>query len=122
MKRAPAATTYSANRPDSTLVLVRDRWLGLFNSPLMAAPGHAMIGDAFRRATETILSAGHGTLPIWETAGTGLLRQVFVEWVLDGGDTQPASTMLVSEWDSVRFSRDEHLAYKTDTRRNWRIP
>jgi len=50
-----------------------------------------------------------------------LLRQVFVEWVLEDHDAATASTMLISEWDSVRFAREENLAYKQDARRNWRL-
>src|SRR6185295_8553507 len=93
----------TANGPGRTLVLVRDRWMGLFNLPLMAAPRHPLIGRALRRATDTLLGAGEGAgkLPIWQTAGTGLLRQVFVEWVLEDHDAAVETTMLISEWDSV---------------------
>jgi hypothetical protein len=111
----------TANQPGSTLLLVRDRWFGLFNSPFMAAPGHAMIGRALEKATNAILASRGETLPIWETSGTGLLREVFAEELLDGNAGGLASTMLISEWDSVRFSREENLLYKSDPQRNWRI-
>ena len=106
-----------------SLLLVRDRWMGLFNSPLLSVPQHPLIGRAFRQASDALIAAaGTGLrLPIWGTVGTGLLSRVFVEAVLDGDAALIDSTVLISEWDSARISREENLAYKSDPKRNWRM-
>lgn len=95
-------------------------WIFYFNNnPLMAAPGHPIVGRALANATAAIEQAADGKLPeIQSTTGPGNLTRSIFE-LSKQGDAILSTLDILRDWEKVASSQWP-LSYRSD-KRNWRL-
>lgn len=96
-------------------------WIFYFNNnPLIASPGHPVIGHALEQATSFLELAGEDELPeIQMATGPGnISKSIFDLGTRTGADIE-SNIIVLGDWDSLAVSKWP-LSYRGDAR-NWRL-